>query len=524
MYDKRIKIFVIFTVLLFTICILRLAQMQLLRHSAIQDKISELRLQYGRLRRLKTVRGKILDRNGKVLAVDKPIFELCIDYETIRCADDRAVKARLAAGARKKDADKRVPKIEQNILYDREKLEEIIEKLVHFGLERNIVEEKIDAINGRIWRLREHLAWKRKDPDADDFETAVPDETRRLLLINKVDIAEMHRSFPLLELKTDDDVFTAQVEFLNVDGIKISALPMRYYPYVAVASQTIGWVGPALDQQNEPDQDELTRYLKDELCGKEDGVEYVCEKLLRGKRGREQYDIDSKMVDKVETKFGEDIALTIDIELQAKIERHMSNPDYNPGYYNSGMAAVVIDIASGDILAMVSLPVYDLNKARDDYGRLLVAKNEPLRNRAINKRYPPGSIAKPFIFIAAMQSKKTYPEEVISCPAEEAPGRWPSCWIFRKHGIGHDSQHENNARNAIKGSCNIYFSRLADRIDSKALQKLLFSIGYGRRALAIPDYLLQKGVDRNFRQIAGVISSKVPDKRIEKIRRYITSE
>jgi penicillin-binding protein 2 len=82
--------------------------------------------------------------------------------------------------------------------------------------------------------------------------------------------------------------------------------------------------------------------------------------------------------------------------------------------------------------------------------------------------------------------------------------------IYRRYKVGHDSQWTNIARNAIRGSCNIYFSRLADRIEPRILQEWLFKFGYGRNALYLPESLIDAAktdVVRNFNQATGLISS-----------------
>jgi len=101
MYDKRIKIFVILIAALFLGCLLRLIQMQLLPDSSLQDEIAQLKLQRGLSRQLKTVRGKILDRNGKILAADEPKFKLHINYRLSSFLDERVQQAKLLRAAQK---------------------------------------------------------------------------------------------------------------------------------------------------------------------------------------------------------------------------------------------------------------------------------------------------------------------------------------------------------------------------------------------------------------------------------------
>ncbi len=203
--------------------------------------------------------------------------------------------------------------------------------------------------------------------------------------------------------------------------------------------------------------------------------------------------------------------LTLDIELQKKIEDYLADCRFNANC-NAPTAVVVIEVETGDILALVSLPVFDLNRARYDYDDLADDPNEPLRNRAINKgEYPPGSVIKPVILIAGLESGEITSGDIISCPAKKFPKSWPSCWIYNRYGIGHDSKWDNNnARNAIRGSCNIYFSHLADRIDPLVLQQWLFKFGYGRNILFPPASITETELNRNLRQLSGVISNTIP--------------
>jgi cell division protein FtsI/penicillin-binding protein 2 len=177
---------------------------------------------------------------------------------------------------------------------------------------------------------------------------------------------------------------------------------------------------------------------------------------------------------------------------------------------------VVIDVNSSDILAMVSFPSFDLNTARFDYDELIADKNAPLSNRAIYRLYPPGSSIKPLILVAGLESKKITSDEVISCPPHRPPAGWPQCWITRQYSsIGHDDQWAgkggNKARNAIKGSCNVYFSRLADRIDPNTLQLWFYKFGLGQKLLQPPAAVVNSKYNRFFTQSAGLISSSRPD-------------
>jgi penicillin-binding protein 2 len=554
MYSKRVKVLIVFSVLLLAVCVARLAQMQLLSASSVQEKITELKRQRGQSRQLKTVRGRILDRKGRVLATDEARFYVCINYTLSSYLDERIRQLLLDSAAGQADPDKAVEKTKEDISARLEDLEQIIIKCAQFkGVDPQQITAEIQRNNDLVWNNRMFQAWRVNFPNSEvfndyenplsipfsvamaDFEAKEPDFTGRRELASKVDILEMYEDWPLIELETDDDIFAAQLEFIATDGVAIVPREHRVYPYGSVAAQTIGWVGPATQERDKElfADDRLSSYLEGELCGREDGVEYVCEGILRGRRGEWVRDIDSRLISQTETQFGTDVTLTLDIELQKRIEEYLLRYPHDPNLEGKGFSAVVMEVASADIVALVSLPVYDLNRVRYDYSDLVTDPRKPLINRAINAQYPPGSVVKPLILVAGLETGVIAADEVIGCPPEAAPPSWPNCWIFRRYpGVGHDNQWLNIARNAIKGSCNIYFSRLADRIEPVALQQWLFKFGYGRDALDLRAMIdaedtienlsratsrvrKSKIINREFRQVSGIISSAIPRDNVE---------
>jgi penicillin-binding protein 2 len=551
MYDKRVKVFIAISLAMLLMCVVRLGQMQLVPDSRLQDEITKLKEERGRSRQLQTVRGRILDRNGNVLAADGPRFQICIYYRLSSFLDDRVVETRKVKTA-EKDPNPSLVKFYNQVEAKRSQINEVvIPGCVKLGMGEQEIRDRLRAINDYMWSQRAFQAWRRSNPDPNlvekygnvlsvrlsdalaDFERRIPNAAQRLQRIAAVDdLREMDKPMPLLELKTDDDIFAAQLEFKDINDVKILPTGYRQYPYGSVASQTVGWVGLATQEQDRKlfEDDRLASYLKDDLCGREDGVEYVCESILRGRRGELVYDIDRELVRQNDADYGDDVILTLDVAMQKKIEEDLTNPKINKLHHASPMAAVVIEVGSGDILALVSVPTYDLNNARYNYGDILKDPNKPAIHRAINKAYPPGSSVKPIILIAAMETGKVTAEEAIPCPGRPAPAGWPNCWIFRGNGIGHSDEWTNTARNALKGSCNVYFSHLADRLDPIALQRWLFLFGYGRplplacpapqpagaavtsaAAMAAKDQVSPSPVEaqpRQLRQVAGQISAK----------------
>jgi cell division protein FtsI/penicillin-binding protein 2 len=90
-YDRRLKIFIGISLGLFSICLLRLLQMQLFADSSVQAEITAMKERRGSSKQLKTLRGRILDRRGAVVAADVPRFQVYIDYRLACFLDDRVV-------------------------------------------------------------------------------------------------------------------------------------------------------------------------------------------------------------------------------------------------------------------------------------------------------------------------------------------------------------------------------------------------------------------------------------------------
>ncbi|MDI6449375.1 penicillin-binding transpeptidase domain-containing protein [Anaerobaca lacustris] len=532
MYDKRVKIFIGMGLSLLLIALLRLVQMQLLADSSLQDEIAALKRQRGRSRQLNTLRGQILDRKGRVLATDSPQFQIAVDYRLTRFYDDRVVEA-MELLARDRTNPSVLYDLQKEVEAKRSDLQRIIHDCSAFGADPNAIERRIRSLNDEKWNLRTFIAWVRGGPDPNlvaryggrinsippseaevDFERRYPDRADRLRRIARVDdLAGMYDSEPLLELETEDDIFAAQIEFMDINDVSIVPKGQRQYPYGSTAAQTIGWVGPAeADHYTELlKHDRLASYREGEVCGRRPGVEYVCEAILRGRRGELVYDIDRKLIRQSETVFGKDVQLTLDIELQRRIENYITDRTLNPNYL-APSSVVVIQVRTGDVLALVSTPTYDLNRVRYDYGALMGDPNHPLWNRAISQQYPPGSSIKPLILIAGLEEKVVAADEIISCPSAPAPPGWPNCLIYRNNRFGHDVRWDNIARNAIKGSCNIYFTHAADRLDRAALQQWLYRFGYGHRVpLNYPPAPSDEIEPRQLIQAQGQISWKRPE-------------
>ncbi len=514
-----------------------MAFLQMGRADDYRRQIAEMRLLPAR--QMPTLRGSIMDRRGRKLAYDKPVFYLHVSYQLTRLLDDNFWQANIIRLAAREEisAEKAELILRQEYEADRAELMRIIERFADLGQgSREKIYDRIFRINEQIWRYRQFTAWSRNFPDSqlktdyrargmyvpqseaiEEFATLEPDRQKRVMMTLAVDLAEMHEPQPLVELKTEAELIEAQRAFTDIEGVNIYPQEVRYYPYGSAGCQVIGRVGPAFEEDNELfDFDRYSDYQPGDMIGR-DGVEWVCEPILRGRRGEKRYDIEGSLIEEKVSIFGNDVRLSLDIELQEAIELAVSDPN-DPA---KAVGAVVIETATGQALAIVSVPVYNLNTVRFEYNEIKNRPGEPMTSKATRKIYPPGSSIKPLVLAAGLEEGKVAPGTVISCPHKPAPRGWPNCLQYRRFGSCHDWKWDghggNNAVNAIRGSCNIYFSRLADMLDSRVLQKWLWEFGCGRTILAGPDYeTMMQGLRRDsykplrLAESAGQIQSAIP--------------
>lgn len=493
MYHHRLKIFIFISILTMSLCLVRLWYLQTAQVEQSRQQLARLRILPSR--QLPTLRGKIIDRNENIVARDEPFFYLQLNYQLTRLLDPRfwqaEIQRKTASGQSPQDA-------EDELVETYAEQTATVKKALDFcvytaGAGRDEVEQTIAAINDRIWELGRFIFWRRNNPGIPTSEYAKVKDDIPAAKIVGVDLDVMHRAYSILELYDRPTLMAAQIELAGSNGIIIRSEPKRVYPFNDVAPQIIGWVGPVQQQEAEAlfSDDAYLRYLDGEVCGKF-GIEKLCEVILRGRRGEVTYDREKNEISRTNAQFGQDVQLTLDMTLQRNIQTLLGDPNaIIPGFGGSGnTAAVVLDAATGDVLAMVSLPIFDLNQAREPnyYNTLLSNPRRPFINRVLEENYPPGSSVKPLILLAGLEEHKITADETISCSYTLPPESWPKCLLQRK-GYCHDSRwgeegQVNNGRNAIRGSCNVYFSQLANRLDGADLQRWFWLFGWGTNVLA----------------------------------------
>ena len=203
----------------------------------------------------------------------------------------------------------------------------------------------------------------------------------------------------------------------HAPGLKLLVEPARRYLAGLIPSHVLGYVGPISAEEYEALSE--TGYLLQDLIGKS-GVELAYESILRGKPGKKLIEVDAagrelKVISERQPVDGSNLVLTIDLELQRQVTEVLQEL---VGPSDNG-AAVVMDVRTGEVLAMVSLPAFDNNifsrpLSEDDLATLLDSSTKPLVNHTIAERYPPGSTFKTIVGAAALQERVATPETVIT--------------------------------------------------------------------------------------------------------------
>ncbi|MCM8786521.1 MAG: penicillin-binding protein 2 [Candidatus Omnitrophica bacterium] len=227
------------------------------------------------------------------------------------------------------------------------------------------------------------------------------------------------------------------------NNILINVQPIRYYPYPYEISHIIGYVKEA---ENVFDDIKKYGYSPKERVGVL-GVEQYYNRYIAGEDGGYLIEVNAKgeivgFLGERKPKRGKDIVLTIDCKIQ-KIASELLSQQRG--------TIVLMDANTGEILALVSSPSFDLNSfvTSKNVSKFLNDKNKPILNRAIQATYPPGSTFKPIVALAALSENIIFPKTTFICKKIFSIGG------YNFHCL---SYHEDeNLYEAMLHSCNIYF-------------------------------------------------------------------
>jgi len=563
MFERRLKVLLGVLAIVGAVLVGRAAYVQVVCGREWVDEAAKT-ARHERL--IDTTRGRLLDYKGKTLAEDVACIDACVDYHVIGLEPDtkwvhdlavQRVKARLAAGKAGLDAEAgggdRTELVAAEDAKIRDEIAEMWKLLAQVSGQRDSeMDEAREAITSQVERRRGN-AEDRKYNQEVETARGMPGRSwlGRLLggggLPNRdktfVDVSDAEQSYPILRAIKPEVYNELGKEAEHLPGLSLRPAMERKYPWKSVACQVIGQMArvDAADIKDDPNRvtpqggDALRSYEETDLVGRS-GLEALCEPLLRGSRGRieTQGDLAEGLPEggtqapstqptgsqgddapAAETRSdpvaGADVRTTIDIELQQEIEKAFDKvtikdgPPENPISKTLPMhgAAVVIDIASGEVRAMVSVPGYDVNEFDEKYDLLSQDElNKPLMNRATQAALEPGSTVKPMVGIGAITQGLFTVDSRVHCNGylvingrQMPSGR---CWTMNNfrvpgHLIPSFAPHPTSNLcfpEALERSCNVYFETVADRLGLDGLSRWYLTFGIGRpTGIGIPEVL-----------------------------------
>ena len=271
-----------------------------------------------------------------------------------------------------------------------------------------------------------------------------------------------------------------------LNGVSVEVEPVREYVNGSMAAHILGRTGIIYQEEYA----ELTDqgYGMNDIIGK-DGIEKVLEKYLKGRDGYKRVEQTksgnvSQILSVKEPETDNYAVLTIDSHLQKITEeslaRNIVATRGEKGYDCYSGAAVAVEIGTGGVLAMASLPGYDPADYNKIYDDLLNDPKNPLFNRALNGAYTPGSTFKPLTAIAALEEGIIEPETVLETKGKYtfyAPSYQPTCLIWKNTGETHGVI---NVSEAIGVSCNYFFYEMGRLLTIDKINEYADYFGLGQ--------------------------------------------
>ncbi|MBK8914086.1 MAG: hypothetical protein IPM64_05695 [Phycisphaerales bacterium] len=463
MFTRRLRWLLIAFAGLGVVLVARLFELQVLR--AAEFELLAVRMVTRPERMLPAPRGAILDRAGRLLAADEPAFDVLVHYGVLAARADY-----LNACARE------------------------LRRRGEFPTSQPIPEIATE-LRLRIGEMWNELAQLTGRPLSEIVERGASVREQ----VERVSRVVRERSPTIERIEMEDQMFSL-VDALDNDTALRVRLALERHPWLRVAPASrrvvragdslvhvLGRTGPASRELIEADElahDEFRRRRPGDRTGTS-GAERAADAVLRGASGRLVEEPDGRVLDYVAPIPGEDVRLTIDAALQdAVLERLAAAVEKS--VHPAGGAAVVLDVQTREVLALVSYPVYSREDAARRYAELLAdTRRAPLLSRAVAAQYAPGSICKVATVIAGLSEGVVSPQTRIHCTGRFIP-TMPNafrCWIYNQNpGVTHDMGNPagQTAEDAIRNSCNIYFFSVGDRLGAGRLTAWFERLGLGR--------------------------------------------
>ncbi|MBN1911009.1 MAG: hypothetical protein JW818_14785 [Pirellulales bacterium] len=441
-------------------------------------------------------RGRILARDGTVLAQDETVRALAVRYRYLQEPPDPTwlrsmARARLTRAQRRNPED--VAAAEEQVTTERQLLRQRLAKLC--GLSLNEWIRRAARITGEVQRMSAEVHRRRQvkyDKECAAlrrtwwdrlFDTPQPPPPSPEPIREELDYHVMVSNVPP-EVEAEIRKHPA-----DYPGVRIVDHTHRAYPGKKLASHVIGHLG--LIEKGELEADTEHAYREDDRCGRA-GLELQYEALLHGRWGEvvESTDRAGRVLSSdVRRKpgVGSDLILTLDAKLQATAEdlldqalRRRELTGAKPK--EAGGAIVVMDVETGGLLVAAATPGFDPGafvdpQRTDEVRKLLADRAKPLFDRTDQMAIPPGSVFKVVSAIALLEGHVVGPADPFQCQGYlDSPDRW-RCEIYNREHHGHGRV---TLAGALAQSCNVYFFHHASVLGPDALVDWATRFGFGR--------------------------------------------
>ena len=475
--NLRYNIVTIFTYLIGIILIVQLFNLQIV-HGAKYREESNTRLTRESV--LEADRGEILDRSGNVLVSSSQKFNLELYKSKI-------------------DTDT----LNESIL----KIIQVLEKYDvsytdSFPININPFGYTISDTSLSNWKKNNNIDSDATAEEAfykfkDKYKIKNEDitEVRKIIAIRYEIVKEGYSSTKALTIAKDiprEAIAEFSEKGDDFPGINIAVQPVRQYKEGTLASHILGYASKISDTEYQQKKD---TYNQNDIIGKT-GIEYLFEEYLKGKDGIKQIDmavdgtITAEVVEK-EAVSGSNVVLTIDSKLQKITEEALKDNiekiksgGFGKAYEAKGGSCVVMNVKTGEVLAMASYPDYNPQSfangiSSEEWKSYSENKSYPLLNKAIQSAYEPGSIFKMVTAIAGLESGNiTLTERINDTGQYIKYGEKRNCWYYTDYHTGHGPL---NVIGAIEKSCNYFFYETADRMGIDTLDKYASYFGLGKK-------------------------------------------
>ena len=289
----------------------------------------------------------------------------------------------------------------------------------------------------------------------EDMQGTPPEKLRQLAHLLDMDVPELnkklasHRTFVYLKRQVENDT-VEKILKLGIKGIETRKEYKRYYPYGSAMAHIVGFTNV-----EDSGQEGMELAHQRSLAGR-----VGSRRVIKDRLGRVVEDTGATRL----ARDGENLALSIDRNIQHIANTHLKEAVEKHQAKAAGI--VVLDVRTGEVLALANLPNYDPN----DRSRLTGAQ---LRNRVLTDTFEPGSVIKPFTIALALETGLVTPSTLV----ETSPGRL----TIGRSTIGDAKRHGTlTVAQVLQKSSNVGTAKLALQMQSQQMWKLLTSVGFGQ--------------------------------------------